>query len=245
MKNRNWLKCALVVFFFHCVLGNQTSEHFVIFWNTGQGQWITAVTPNNCLHFDFGGEISFWGRNKNLFLKLCKKKKNVLYLTHADKDHYAYIRMFSQNIANLCWAEINHPQIPFKQMRIIPLCHPAEKFPVDTIYNATKFKTTNENSRVYSYKNILIPGDSAKKQEKIWAKLDQISEQKLLVVGHHGSKTSTSDLLVNRLHKTKMAIVQARFRKYGHPHKDVVRRLKTKKIPILRTEEWGNIIIRL
>jgi beta-lactamase superfamily II metal-dependent hydrolase len=38
-----------------------------------------------------------------------------------------------------------------------------------------------------------------------------------------------------------MAVVSARFTKYGHPHREVIERLKAAHVPLLRTESWGNL----
>ena len=112
-------------------------------------------------------------------------------------------------------------------------------------------KTANEVSRVFVIeKTILAPGDSPQKAEKYWApqlavhQINQTPDQnriRILVLGHHGSRTSTSAALLSRLPHLNAAIVSARKKKYGHPHAEVVARLRDKKIPMLLTEEWGSL----
>lgn len=87
----------------------------------------------------------------------------------------------------------------------------------------------------------LFPGDSPRAQEKRWfpqAPLDT----RILVLGHHGSRTATSHQLVARLRHLKMAIASARFKKYGHPHIETKARLKQAHVPLLKTEDWGHLI---
>lgn len=91
---------------------------------------------------------------------------------------------------------------------------------------------------------MLLTGDSTKIQEKIWPKKLFISYN-YLTLGHHGSRTSTSAELLNSLKNLKQAIVQARYKKYKPSHYSVVYRLKDYKVPLLKTEDWGNILLEL
>lgn len=223
---------------------NKSWFSFVVFWNVGQGQWITAVTPDQCLHFDFGGELNNWNKNKNLFLSLCKNRQNVLHLSHPDLDHYAYYPLLTKAVAKLCWAEIDHTSVPQKRLtKKIPLCVNAS-LKDSRLYSPLNFKNKNDSSKVYHYKSVLIPGDSSQKQEKIWGKtLANPKEFKILSLGHHGSKTSSSDFLLNKLTQLKMAIVQSRKSKFNHPHKETVQKLKKHHVPLIRTEDWGTTAI--
>ncbi|MBK7961611.1 MAG: hypothetical protein IPK04_10715 [Bdellovibrionales bacterium] len=84
--------------------------------------------------------------------------------------------------------------------------------------------------------------------EKIWAaNLTNLETKqiKVLILGHHGSKTSTSEALLQRLPRLKFAIATARESRYGHPHFVVLNRLRQHRIPILRTEDWGHIGLEL
>jgi competence protein ComEC len=75
--------------------------------------------------------------------------------------------------------------------------------------------------------------------------LSGLSGSRILVLGHHGSRTSTSSLLLDHLPRLTAAVSSARFRKYGHPHARVRRDLAKRHIPLLRTEEWGNLHFEL
>lgn len=230
------------------ICANKSSYLIVIFWNVGQGQWVTAVTPDECQHFDFGGEISPWRGNQNLFLKLCKNKLNTLQLSHPDLDHFAYYPMLVKQIPKICWRELDHTLIPANRLtRKIPLCDQNETIDADIdqqrLFKPTKFSNKNESSIVYRFKNILLPGDSSKKMEKSWAKHTQTQKINYLLLGHHGSRTSTSDLLLKSLPQIKMAIVQSRMAKFNHPHKEVLERLKHHRVPLIKTEDWGNTAI--
>lgn len=66
----------------------------------------------------------------------------------------------------------------------------------------------------------------------------------VLILGHHGSKSSTSEYLLNNL-SIRQSISSARWKRYHHPHPQVLARLQIKKIPNLRTEDWGHIIFQI
>jgi competence protein ComEC len=106
----------------------------------------------------------------------------------------------------------------------------------------TKPKNTNESSKVFIDQKILIPADSPVKQEKLWAnEMTGLINVEIIILGHHGSRTSTSTELLLKLKNIKMAMVSARYAKYKHPHLQVLNNLMEFGIPVLKTEDWGNI----
>lgn len=119
-------------------------------------------------------------------------------------------------------------------------------FPV----NGTKVSEFDVNTAsvvtklVYKNTSFLFTGDSPKSIEKYLVSVygDAIDVD-VLKLGHHGSKTSTSDVLLG-FASPDIAIVSAgEDNRYGHPHKEVVDLLESFEIDILRTYEEGNIVI--
>lgn len=67
----------------------------------------------------------------------------------------------------------------------------------------------------------------------------------VLKVSHHGSKTATSDELLEVL-KPKMAVISVgKNNTYGHPTKEVRERLEKAGVEIRRTDEEGEIILEI
>lgn len=106
-------------------------------------------------------------------------------------------------------------------------------------------KTPNSQSLVYLINSsTLIPGDSPSKSEDIWGKqILNPAKIRILILGHHGSRTSTSIQLLAKLNLLKMLLVSARKHKYGHPHVETISKAKLYKYPLIKTESWGNIFI--
>jgi competence protein ComEC len=63
----------------------------------------------------------------------------------------------------------------------------------------------------------------------------------LLKVGHHGSRTATSDAWLSELKPREAVISVGRHNNYGHPAPEVVARLARHGIAILRTDRDGTI----
>jgi len=86
-------------------------------------------------------------------------------------------------------------------------------------------------------------------EELLWSRVKRDSDlaQKLrnidvLLVGHHGSKTSTSKEWLEFI-KPRQAIISVGDNKFGHPSKEVLDRLTTAKVAIHRTDVEGDIVL--
>ena len=65
----------------------------------------------------------------------------------------------------------------------------------------------------------------------------------VLKVGHHGSKTSSSELFINSINPKYSIISVGRNNKYGHPNKEVLNNLKNTKV--YRTDFDGSIMFKI
>ena len=61
----------------------------------------------------------------------------------------------------------------------------------------------------------------------------------VLKVGHHGSKTSTTPDLLSMLHPTFAIVSVGEGNLYGHPHPDVMSRLREAHVQSFRTDRAG------
>ena len=215
-------------------------------WNTGQGQWLTLAAGKTCQHVDMGGQKAPWNKIRSL----CAHRKNQLWITHWDKDHYGHIDRFLNRVdRNLCLA--GGPSLPFllpRKYRLPKCLKNTKDSQIQTLFKPDKkdpLRSKNDRSYVYLIKGqILVPGDATRGSEQRWA--SKVKGLPLtLIVGHHGSKTSSSTWLLKNLERTHQAIISARKKTYGHPHPQVLKRLRRHHLAPLVTESWGSIAIEL
>lgn len=243
MKLHTSVSIFFILFLKLSVASSPTLIHHWVIWNVGQGQWITLVENSTCSHFDFGGEVFSMKENRQRFLVNCKNKENQFYLSHADFDHYSFYNFIVKNSITSCW-QIRPTEALSKINSEVPICS-ASPQNVKIIHSDSQIQKRNDSSTVLQIEKFLIPGDSPSQKEKIWAKNILLkNEIEILILGHHGSQTSSSDVLLSKLPRLKMAIASSRFKKYGHPHKKVINRLKMHDLNVIRTEDWGTIMIQ-
>ncbi len=90
----------------------------------------------------------------------------------------------------------------------------------------------------------LLTADIGTNIEEILFSGTNHQEADILKVGHHGSKYSTDDLLLERTRPTLAVISAGASNRYGHPASSTLNRLDDARIPVFRTDRHGNISIR-
>jgi len=101
---------------------------------------------------------------------------------------------------------------------------------------------------VYGNTAIMLTGDATQKTESYILSGSEASKQagnlasNILKVGHHGSRTSTSDAFVKAVDPEYAVISDGRDNKYGHPHQETLDTLNKYGAKILRTDLLGTII---
>jgi competence protein ComEC len=88
----------------------------------------------------------------------------------------------------------------------------------------------------------LITGDMSAENERELISAAVLPDIELLVAGHHGSKNSTSDELLNTV-KPETAIISVGYNSYGHPATETLERLALTGIMVYRTDVDGNVTI--
>lgn len=89
----------------------------------------------------------------------------------------------------------------------------------------------------------LFPGDAPAAVEEYLASLDrELLRCQVLKVGHHGSRTSTSESFLGRISPAYAVISDGKENKYGHPHQEVLERLRSFDAEVLRTDQLGTVL---
>jgi competence protein ComEC len=106
---------------------------------------------------------------------------------------------------------------------------------------------TNDASIVarmeYGSTSFMFTGDSPVDIEHYLFSTNQLIHTDVLKVGHHGSKTSTSDEYVKALSPAIGVISVGKKNRYGHPNQEAMDILKNNNVDILRTDHLGRIKI--
>ena len=109
----------------------------------------------------------------------------------------------------------------------------------------------NNNSLVFKFEcntfKMLFTGDIEAVAEEKLLKLYKNDELKsdILKVAHHGSKTSSIDKFIKAVNPKIALIGVGGNNKFGHPDHEVIGRLEKNGIQIYRTDEMGEINIKI
>ena len=113
-----------------------------------------------------------------------------------------------------------------------------------TIYPPGDVKGDNEQCLAilctYGDYDLLITGDMNMAAERQLIAEHGLPDIEALVVGHHGSKSSTSEELLEAV-TPEVGIISVGDNSYGHPTEDALRRLVLADVDICRTDKQGTV----
>ena len=211
------------------------------FINVGQGDSCLIRKGTTTVMIDTGG-LSYKDIAKETLIPFLEKKRiyniDLLITTHNDFDHNGGAPSLISNFRVKRYVT-NYLQFPITANGI-----------TFTNYNTyiESDSEDNDNSLVIGFKlhrkNYLVMGDAPKETEEKIIKDNPSLKCDILKVGHHGSKTSTSEKFIAHL-KPKEAVISCGYQNiYGHPHKSVIDILNKYKVKIRRTDQEGTIKYR-
>lgn len=112
--------------------------------------------------------------------------------------------------------------------------------------NSSNYDDLNNSSIVlkmqYGSNSFLFTGDAEDVSERGMLNKGYDLSADVLKVGHHGSESSTTESFLKAVSPKYAIIMVGKGNSYGHPHNDVLNRLKTNNINVYRTDESGTII---
>ncbi|MCL2202046.1 MAG: MBL fold metallo-hydrolase, partial [Oscillospiraceae bacterium] len=183
---------------------------------------------------------------------------DILILTHFHADHTNGVEFLLSRI-NVGTLAIPDPEGDFSAEDIIEL---ARKRGTDIIYVTEPLTvamgelemlllppvgTGDENERGITILTLggisaLITGDMSASGERSLLRKAQLPDIDVLVVGHHGSRFSTSEELLLAV-TPEIAIISVGKNSYGHPSGETLQRLEQHSIVVYRTDEVGHVRI--
>ena len=94
----------------------------------------------------------------------------------------------------------------------------------------------------YGKASFLFTGDMTKEQEAQLLADHRDASATVLKVGHHGSNTSSSEPFLRAVAPRYAVISVGADNTFGHPKPEVLNRLASLGIPVLRTDQQGAIV---
>ena len=113
--------------------------------------------------------------------------------------------------------------------------------------NNKDYGNENDNSSVIYTKlnnhKFLFMGDAGVEVEEDLIEKYNLQNIDVLKVGHHGSKTSSSEMFVNEINPKYSIISVGKNNRYGHPNKEVLNNLDNSNI--YRTDQDGSVMFNI
>lgn len=239
--------------------------------DVGQGQSIVVTTRRHTFIVDCGGNgASNAGSLTAQFLRSINRNTiDLLVITHFHSDHANGIaRLIEQtNVRLLAMPYIDES---FKYDEdYLSYCEKitelAERRGIEILYVTENLRLTDGETSICLYAPIggdtenekgivamfsvaendaLITGDITSALERRFVKLFELPDIEVLVAGHHGSKYSTSEELLDAL-SPETVLISVGYNTYGHPAEELLNRLSERNITVLRTDVLGNASVRL
>ena len=236
------------------------SNNSVTVLDVGQGLSVVVTSDEFTMVIDCGsnssknaGEVTH-----EFLLNLGRTSIDLLAITHFHSDHINGVEFLLSRISVSALA-IPDPDGSFLAEDIIEL---ARRRGTDIIYvteaiSVNLGETTvflypplgigDENERGISVLTVgeitaLITGDMNSSTERALLRFATLPVMDLLVVGHHGSRHSTS---MELLHATlpDIAVIPVGRNSFGHPTQEVIERLESVGSVIYRTDEHGHVTV--
>ena len=222
---------------------------------------------------DTGGKIKYekevWRQRKKdysisndtiiPFLKASSiKELHYLIITHGDYDHMGeainLVNNFKvEKVIFNCgeFNELEKDLIKVLNKKKIPYYSCIKELNIDDnklyFLQTKEYDNENDNSNVIytdinGYK-FMFMGDAGVETEKEILKKYNLSDIDVLKVGHHGSKTSSSEYFIDEMSPKYSVISVGKNNRYGHPNKEVLNNLENSKI--YRTDQDGSIMFKI
>lgn len=226
--------------------------------DVGQGQCILLQSQGKSFLVDCGGDSDVTAADTAAGTLLSQGifRLDGVILTHGDRDHAgALCNLLTRVDAKCIYLSVavdaplreeleNITETVFLQNRTEISMGTGTLW----LYPAISGVENNENSMCVLYETekcgILITGDRSEAGEALLVRSWDLPQVDILVAGHHGAKTSTSQLLLDAVQPEIVVISVGKNNVYGHPAPETLSRLEEYGCTVYRTDELGTILFR-
>lgn len=231
--------------------------------DVGQGSSTALISRGCAALVDCGGSGPANAGNTaaDYFQSVGISRLDLLVLTHFDSDHFNGVEQLFHRMEVSAVAIPALEEDPYgRQAGLLRLAEEAGAavFSVSglsgtvlgeaglTLYPPLGGGTTNESGlcvlcSVGNY-DALITGDADAAVEAVLVKYFALPDIELLLVGHHGARTSASQTLLEAV-KPETAVISCGYNTYGHPSPETLERLERAGIAVYRTDRQGTVTI--
>lgn len=240
--------------------GVRRSDLTVAALDVGQGASTLFLSGDRAILVDCGGngQDSAGDTAADYLAAIGRNRLDLLVLTHMDDDHFNGVAQL------LCRLEVTSIAAPegerLDEVRALARQEGAALIVVEqkhtvslgsgtmTLYPPLGSGTSNE-SGLFALCSVggfdaLVTGDADSFVERMLIKYYDLPDLELLLAGHHGSKYSTGQELLDRL-RPELAVISVGYNAYGHPAPETLARLEAAGAKIYRTDENGTVTISL
>lgn len=234
-KNKNFVVLAIFYLFLFQILGlfHPLAEVSVI--NVGQGDSILVRLPLNQgnILIDTGKE-SAWNALDSFLLGKGINKLDALVVTHDDSDHSGNKERVIEKYKPNQVVDFHKNYLQVRNLKLYDL---------NEICNEDKNQSSIVLFMELNRMRILLMGDAdAITEEEILKKYPNLKVD-ILKLGHHGSKTSSSDDFLDSVRPELAFISAGPYSMYHHPSPEVIQKLLKRHIPYFHTLEDGDLSI--
>ncbi|HPN67259.1 MAG TPA: MBL fold metallo-hydrolase [bacterium] len=177
-----------------------------------------------------------------LFSRYHIKQAIINGIADQNPDYQNFLSFLTQQRVNIHYAQAGQ-QIKLNDITIDLL------FPFSSLQGQTTEEPNNTSIAVKITSpqiSAIITGDLHQEIEnQLVEHYHSDLQADILVVGHHGSKTSTGDLFLTTVHPQTVIIPVGLDNKFNHPSPETIDKLIQKNIEIKRTDLDGSVSIKL
>ena len=257
--------------FWDAAEGEWRSHLELVFLDVGQGDAALIMFPNGrTMLIDAGPRTAFADAGRYTIVPYLQRKQirvlDAVVVTHPDSDHLGGVPSILRAVQvnrllhsgrphdSELYDEVLHLvdslNIPYYALRTGDTLSIDASVRVRVLHPAAPHLQDNPNASSivlhlrFGRTSALLMGDAEREAEaEIIRRFGDSVESDVLKVGHHGSRTSSTPLMLSRvLSEDAIAVVSAGgSNRFGHPDSSVVRRLRSYGAQIRRTDRDGAV----
>ena len=262
---RFWQAAAAAVLVTACCMGLSCADYALpeacfSMLDVGQGQCLVSRSGESVSVIDCGGQEDASGETAARFL-LARGVTQVdrLILTHFDADHCNGVRQLLRRVrVKTLYVPDVSPENNLRTKILFAAAQAGAE-----IRFVTNDLTLSDGMRMFAPTgsaeesntglcvlaagekyDILVTGDLSEQAEYRLLSTHDLPHAAVLVAGHHGAATSTSEALLRAIRPEAVLISVGADNRFGHPADETLRRIEKAGAAVFRTDLSGTITIR-